>query len=260
MRSLSRRRQDQQAAQLARVADGSLSEARSRRLREQAAASTAWGVELANQERALRLVRAWDEPAPPSLHARVAQMVAESQPEAQQAPAPVRARKAHLRRPLGGISLGAVCAAGVLTAVLALGGSTPTLAQTVHLALASSTMPAPASTPSGDLSLGSGIRFPSWLNDTAWHASGARVDSLDGRRIETVFYTDQNGRRIGYAIVSGAPLTVPHETTRMIDGVVFTVARTGKTTVVTWVHAGHTCVIAGRSVSASVALTLATDA
>ena len=81
---------------------------------------------------------------------------------------------------------------------------------------------------------------------------------MDGRKITTVFYTGRNGSRIGYAITNGAPLTGVHGQTVTRGGVRFTLQHSGGASLITWVRDGHTCVIAGRSVSDAALLPLAT--
>jgi len=81
---------------------------------------------------------------------------------------------------------------------------------------------------------------------------------VDGRKITTVFYTGRHGNRIGYAITDGAPLSGVHGDSVTRYGVRFTLQKSGPAHLITWVRSGHTCVIAGRSVSYRALLALAT--
>ncbi len=229
-------------AELARLADGSLPAVRESELRVRAQASPELAGALAEQQRALALLSAIDASAPASLRARVQQLT-----EAKTAPSPVRRR----RRLLGLV----VPAAVVLTlaVIVVFGGraSAPTVRQTVRLTLARATLPTPPQDLAhpGRLELHVGaVQFPSW---SGWQPAGARTDELSGRRVVTVFYTRAGGYRIGYAIVSGAPLRAIAGRSVLLDGVRFTQAREGSAALVTWVQAGHTCVIAATTVASS---------
>ncbi|MFZ1997266.1 MAG: hypothetical protein WAU75_24330, partial [Solirubrobacteraceae bacterium] len=141
------------------------------------------------------------------------------------------------------------------------GAAAPTVPATARLALASATLPSPAVDPSQSQDLmmtGAGIPFPAWGASTGWTTSGARTDVVDGRKITTVYYVGRNGNRVGYAIAGGAPLSGAHGDTVTRYGVRFTLQRSGPARLITWVRSGHTCVIAGRSVSYSTLLALAT--
>src|SRR5918992_1481595 len=48
-----------------------------------------------------------------------------------------------------------------------------------------------------------GLSFPDWSQKFGWRATGARTDTLAGRRMTTVFYV-KGARRIAYTIVGGA--------------------------------------------------------
>src|SRR5262249_36863830 len=54
------------------------------------------------------------------------------------------------------------------------------------------------------------VSFPSWREPFGWRADGVRMDTLAQRRATTVFYA-KRGRRIGYTILDGSPLTVPRD-------------------------------------------------
>ena len=239
-------------AELARLADGSLPETRAAELRAEVAKSPQLEQALAEQKRALALVRSADPPAPDSLRRWV--------DEQTRAAAPVRQRP-RLRI---GFALPAIAALAVVIAALVVvasgGSSAPTLQQTTHVALAAAVAPAPGVAP-GDRAVltetVAGIPFPNW-GPTGWKPSGARVDKLAGRTIVTVFYKDPNGNKVGYAIVGGAPIAVKGGTTQNVGGVEYTFLTIGSAHLVTWVQSGHTCVVAGRDVSPQTLLHLVT--
>ena len=78
----------------------------------------------------------------------------------------------------------------------------------------------------------------------------------DGRTIHTVFYT-RAGQRIGYAIAADSPLSVDGGRTVTRNGVRMRVLHTGDATIVTWLRAGHTCILAARHIDPDVLLELA---
>ena len=238
--------------ELTRLADGTLPADRHADLLAQIQQSPELTAALAEQERAVTMLRSLDEPAPAALRARLDDLTG---------PAPTRRR---LRwRPAFALP-GATAIAAAVAAVVILvsgGGATPTVPVAARLALASATLPAPAvnAGDSEDLALSAaGIPFPAWGPQHGWTADGARTDTVDGRRITTVFYKGRHGDHIGYAITDGAPLRGVHGRTVMRYGVRFTLQKSGPAQLISWVRAGHTCVIAGRSVSYSTLLKLAT--
>lgn len=241
--------------ELTRLADGSLAPERRADLRAQIQQSPEMAAALAEQERAVSLLRALDEPAPAALRARVDELTC--------SPAGGRVRRPARRwRPafvLPGAT--ALAAAVAVVVVLVSGGSAaPTVPAAARFALAAATLPAPPVNPRHSQMLtlsGAGIPFPAWGPKEGWVTSGARKDTAGGRRITTVFYTGRHGERIGYAITGGAPLSGAHGTTVTRYGVRFTLQRTGAARLVTWVRSGHTCIIAGRSVSYPTLLALA---
>lgn len=241
-------------AELARVADGSLAPEREAELRRQIAADSELAAALAAQERAVTMLRAVDTAAPAALRGAVAARLRAAE----------RPRRGWAGVPRVRIALPATAlvAAIALFAVL-LGGSGqpgPTLPQTVHLTLAAAVSPAPAEQGAArtlDIS-GAGIPFPYWQRVVGWRATGARADTVAGRRIVTVFYGAQWGNRVGYAIVSGRPIAVPpgHAVTR--GGVIYRLMGSDGAELVTWLRNGHTCVIAGRGIAPGTLLRLAT--
>jgi hypothetical protein len=240
-------------AELARLADGSLPASRQSELRAEVDGSPELAAALAEQQHAVSLLRALDDPAPESLRARVQELTG-----------PARmSRPAHRRRPflLPAATVLAVAVAA-LVIVLQGGGAAPTLPQTVHLTLAASTMPSPAEDASHDGLLrlrADGLPFPYYEDTVGWKTDGSRTDTIGGRRIVTVFYTLTGHGRVGYAIVSGRPLRVTAGTNVDRDGTRFTIGRVGSADLVTFLRSGHTCVIAGRRVGYRTLLKLATD-
>jgi hypothetical protein len=240
-------------AELARLADGSLPAPRLSELRADVDESPDLAAALAEQQRAVSLLRALDQPAPESLRGRVQELT--NPPRASAAP---QRRRAFV---LPGATVLAVAVAALV--VLVQGGtSAPTVPQTVHLALAASTMPSPSEDSSHRdlLSLRvDGIPFPYYERTIGWQTAGSRTDTLGGRRVVTVFYTAPHGSRVGYAIVSGAPLASTTGSSEELQGHRFTLRQVGSARLVTWLRSGHTCVIAGSRVSYRTLLSLATD-
>jgi hypothetical protein len=103
-----------------------------------------------------------------------------------------------------------------------------------------------------------GIHFPYWDRPFGWRASGERVDSLDGRTIRTVFYSDARGRRIGYAIVAGAPApAIDGGGVHWRKGTAYRLTKAHGAPVVTWLRDGRLCIVSGRGVDARTLLALA---
>jgi anti-sigma factor RsiW len=260
---------------LTRLADGSLSPERQRELRAQIQGSPALSRELAEQERAVALLRSTSQvTAPDSLRARLEELTAHAgQPSAEAAEptegaltgaarpgASGKAAKQPRRRPRFRLGFGVPALAGAvaLAAVVAVllignnGSSGPTLHQTARVALASATLPPPSANGSNPAVLNArvdGIPFPDWGGHIGWPAVGQRTDTIDGQRVHTVFYGKHNGTRIGYAIVAGSPVAVSGGKTISENDVHYTLFDAGGARAITWRRDGHTCVIAGRGVS-----------
>jgi hypothetical protein len=238
--------------ELTRLADGSLPAERQADLLAQIRQSPELTAALAEQERAVTILRALDAPAPAALRTRVDELTGAT--ASRRAP---RWRRAFV---LPGATAIAAAAAAVVVLVSG-GGAAPTVPVAARLALASATLPSPPVNPSKSQNLAltaAGIPFPAWGAKAGWTANGARSDMVDGRKITTVYYLGRHGDRIGYAITSGAPLSGVHGSSTTRYGVRFTLQQSGPARVITWVRSGHTCVIAGRSVSYATLLALAT--
>ncbi len=156
------------------------------------------------------------------------------------------------RVPAFALTFATACAAAA-AALLVVGGATaPTVARAAQLALARPTASAPATL----VASGTAIRFPDW-SAVGWPASGVRHDSVGGRSLTTEFYRSYEGT-IGYTISSGAPLrwgSVAVQTT--VSGERYQVISTAGSRIVTWVQAGHTCILASRTASSRAMLALA---
>jgi hypothetical protein len=238
--------------ELTRLADGSLPADRQTDLLAQIRQSPELTAALAEQKRAVTMLRALNEPAPAPLRTRVDELTGS---------APTR-RGSRWRRAF--VLPGATALAAAVAAVVILisgGGATPTVPVAARVALASATLPAPAVNPNEAQNLtlsAAGIPFPAWGPQKGWTADGARTDTVDGRKITTVFYVGRTGKRIGYAITDGAPLSGVHGQSVTRYGVRFTLQQSGPARLISWVRSGHTCVIAGRAVSYRALLALAT--
>ncbi|HWJ51490.1 MAG TPA: hypothetical protein VNR42_10740 [Solirubrobacteraceae bacterium] len=205
-------------------------------------------------------LHAIDVRAPEELHRRVQSLVAERTTGSR-----VRGGVGgRTRWPLllGGAGTTVAAAAVILVLILAGGGSSKLSVREVSArTLLAATTAAPRESPRERGALTEnvdGVAFPYWKGRFGWRASGTRSDTIDGRTVRTVFYSDTSGQRIGYAIVSGTPAPAAH------GGVV--VWRHGKpyrllsehgVTSVVWMRSGRLCVVTGRGVSSSMLLALA---
>jgi hypothetical protein len=271
--------------ELAALADGTLTGA----AREQALAhvkdSPDLQAALAEQRRVVELTAAADARAPQSLHRQVEAMLtqhAEAR-DARGAEHPQRAPRASFwaraKTPSFGsartwrigftwrIGLAAVAAVALLAAVVAIsstgghsGSRGLSVQRTAALALSPATGPAPAENEQHRSQLTvavGGVAFPYWEERFGWRSSGTRKDELAGRTVTTVFYTDGQGRRVGYAIAAGQAPQTSGGTVVRHWGVSYRLLSHDGATVVTWQRGGHLCVVAGRGVSASTLLGLA---
>jgi hypothetical protein len=239
--------------ELAALADGSLPPEGAQRLLTRVQREPRLAAELATQRRALELLAAaGGEPAPTDLHDRVALLSSRA-----------GGRRSRVARPaaLGG-ALAGLCAVVIALALVLTGGhgAAPTLGQAVALTQSPAQLPTPRESVLHDGRLEAsvqGVSFPYWNRDSGWRPAGARRDSLAGRFVETVFYRSQGGRRVGYAIVAGSPLSAAGASPVERDGVEFHRLRMGGANAITWVERGHSCVLSG-NVSDGMLLHLAT--
>jgi hypothetical protein len=242
---------DDEPVELAAVADGSLPPD------ERAAAEARLGESpelealLAEQERAVALVRqatAATE-APAGLRTRI------------DAERRVRGRRARPRFALATGLAAAAAVALVLILILPGGAGGPSLASAAALSARPATDPAPpprAGQPKLlDREVG-GVPFPSWEKKFGWKTTGQRADSLHGRDTTTVFY-GKKGKRVGYTIVDGKPLKIPAGAApARRNGIQLKTFRTedGRL-VVTWLRNGRTCILAATGVPRDTLLKLA---
>jgi hypothetical protein len=182
--------------------------------------------------------------APDSLRASVAALAAP------------RRRRAPLRGfAMGFVAVGAACA---LLLVLVFGGSStggPSVADAATAALQPLSGPPPTVDPTRDELLTTHIdrlNFPRWDEAFQLRATGARHESLSGRRAVTVSYANRAGDTVGYTILATPPLDWPGGSRRVVhEGTPLWISRQDGATVVAWRRAGHTCVLASRTMPAS---------
>jgi hypothetical protein len=157
----------------------------------------------------------------------------------------------------------ALAAAGAVLAVTLPGGGggaalTPTAA--AALALGPATLPPPRESASNRAELAAsvgGAAFPYWKERFGWRGSGARSDTLGGRAVTTVFYSNPSGQRIGYAIVAGPAPSPGSGTVVERWGIPYRLSAHDGANVIVWRRGGHLCVMAGRGVSPQTLLSLA---
>ncbi len=205
-------------ADLSALADGCLYGHRRAVIEARVATDPVLAGALERQRMALAMIAASSLPAPLSLRIRIEELEAAR-------PAARAAWRWRRLLPTAGLALAATLAALVLVAA---GG--PAVDDVLAVGLRPSTAPA-----SLDREF-EGIRFPSY---SKWEATGSRTDTIDGRRVRTVFY-ERDGQRIAYAIVAGPALS---------DEPRLRTVRDGDVVAVTWTRDGRTCVISASGVS-----------
>ncbi len=283
-------------AELAALADGTLSEQRHESVLARVAESPELAAELEDQRRAMMLVSSLERVEAPTLLRRSIELAAAGDAAAGEGSASARAtagrasrqtrsdaaaahssqrtRERGSRRASSSLRLPSRLAAGVAFAaavavvlvvlVLTTGGSTsaPTVLQASSAGLRTATGAAPAESSHNPHLLAvsaAGIDYPYWGGTLGWKAIGARTDTVGGRTVTTVFYTNSRARRIGYSIVAGDPLAIPVGSSSVErHGVSFHVISHTNPTIVTWREAGHTCILSARGVSAGTLMRLAT--
>jgi hypothetical protein len=177
-----------------------------------------------------------------------------------------RPRRGRPRPWLAAAGIAAACALAV--ALVAAPGEqrdgvgSPSVQDVVAATRLPARQPAPVAVGGARLSAAvEGVAFPDWRRAFGWKTTGRRTDRIGDRTVTTVFYRYSDKRRLGYAIVAGAPLApaAGRDVTR--GGARYRVlTRAGRTTV-TWTQAGHTCVIdAPAAVPAATLVTLASRA
>ncbi|HEX5195285.1 MAG TPA: hypothetical protein VFW09_21015 [Solirubrobacteraceae bacterium] len=270
---------------LTQLADGSLHEGTAEQLRARAEASPELRARLAEQERAVSLMRSVDVAAPEALRARVAGMLdeasgatrADDDAVADDDPAAAQPNREHARRRRSRsrrwargsrwrntmfLPAATALAIVIVALVFVIGGGTsaPSIDQTAKLALAPATAPAPPRDVAHPRLLAAsvdGIPFPYYGDRSGWHAIGSRSDVVHERKIVTIYYRAQDGTRVGYSIVPGGSLSNGGGPSTVRGGVRYWFGRERSGRYVTWVRDGHTCVIAGRTASDRALLRLA---
>jgi hypothetical protein len=194
----------------------------------------------ADEQRIGALLHAVEAPAPAALHARIAALAAEP-----------RNGRFTLTLALSG-SLAA--AAVVIALALSGGPAAPTARAVSQIALERPTGQAPRA----PVAAGTAIAFPRW-SARGWPASGARSDRLGGRTVTTEFYDSYGGGTLGYSIVAGAALRwgTGGRLVSRPGGRYWVALAADGARIVSWVQAGHTCVLASRSASSATLLELA---
>lgn len=220
---------------LAALADGTLAAKHAAALEARIAHDPRLAAALARQRAVVTVMQdaAAAVSAPVSLRERVA---------AAPRPRAVRARR-------GGLALAAAAlAAAALVTVLVLprgvpGG--PSVVEAAALAERPALEPAPRPASAKLLDRrAAGLPFPDWSQKFGWRATGTRTDTLDGRRLTTVFYANGE-RQLAYTIVDGPALELPAGRDSVVEGTRLRLLRAAGRTVVTWERGDHTCVLSG---------------
>ncbi len=214
-----------------------------------------------NEHELVAFLRSLDARAPEALHAKVQALIEERSGAA--------ARRGRLSRGLvarrswltGGV---AVACAVVIVLLVSLGGpspSTPTLDTLAAAALRPATRVAPSESQSRHTQLAAsveGVAFPYWGARFGLRSSGSRTDRIAGHAVQTVFYTDSRGQRIGYSILAGRPAPGVTGGSLAVRGATdYRVLVARGRTVIAWLRSGHLCVIAARGVAPATLLRLA---
>jgi hypothetical protein len=233
-------------AELAALADGTLTGRRRAELEAEVARSPELRALLAEQERAVGLLRGVDVAAPAGLRARI-----EERPPVR---LPIR-----LSLAFGATAALAVAAIAI---VLAVGGaSSPSLAKAATVGQRLPAAGAPAAQAGQPKLLAvdvEGVPFPNWAAKFGWRAVGSRTDTVGGRRTTTVFYA-KAGKRLAYTIVAGDALKVPsggRPAVREGTPLVAFADLSGRPAV-TWLRGGHTCLLTADGVPRATMLKLA---
>jgi anti-sigma factor RsiW len=241
---------DDQLADLARLADGTLPADRRAEVEARVAASPKLSSVVESQRAALDALRGTaDTGAPARLRAKVDRQRGAG-------------RRARGRRRRVGSAI-AVAAAVSLALILVLPGAFsggPSVDDAAALAEKPPTGAAPGTVPGTPELLRAevdDVSFPNYAAKFGWKPAGARQDDRSGRDATTVYY-ENGGRTIAYTIVSGDALDPPPDaasTTR--GGVEYRSFRDDGRPVVTWERDGHTCVLSGKAVRPATLLALA---
>ena len=242
---------EDQLADLARLADGTLPADRRAEVEARVAASPQLSSIVERQGVALDALRgAANTGAPARLRAQVDRRRGAG-----------RAAQGGRRRVVVGGAI-AVAASVVLALILVLPGAfsgDPTVDDAAALAEKPPTQAAPGAVPDAPLLRAEvdDVPFPNYTAEFGWKPVGAREDDPSGRAATTVYY-EKGNRALAYTIVSGDALDPPaaaRSTTR--GGVEYRTFRDDGRTAVTWERDGHTCVLSGEAVRPAELLELA---
>jgi hypothetical protein len=216
----------------------------------------------------VEFVRAIDVRAPQELHGRIEALVTErSAPSGEGArrPGPA-AGPSWLPRRVGAAAIAAaIVLVALVVALTSTGGSSAmSTGRAYALTQGTGAMPAPQPGPSAaGAALAARVEdvaFPNWEARYGWRSAGERIGRAGGRAVTTVFYETYAGRRIGYAIVAGAPApSISGGTVRRVEGTSYRVSSVGGGHIVTWLRDGRLCVIGGAHVGAGTLLALASS-
>jgi anti-sigma factor RsiW len=241
---------DKQLAELSALADGTLAPERRAEVEARIAASPELKV-LYERERSVveHLHKAAETTrAPGALRARI-----EAERGLRRAP---RGLGWPLRPAYAGASAAVLAVVALAVVLVSPAGtpSAPSVGQAASLALRGSSAAPPTPDRSDPaVKLGRNVEdvyFPNWTR-FRWRAVGQRGDRLDGRSASTVYY-EWMGKRIAYTIVSAPALSQPAASTTTLNGTELRTLRLDGRDVVTWRRAGHTCVLSGAGVNATV--------
>jgi anti-sigma factor RsiW len=229
---------DDQLADLARLADGTLPADRRAEVEARVAASPELASIVERQGVALDALRGTaDTGAPARLRAHVERRRA----------AGGRAAGRRGRVVIGGAI--ATASAVLLAVILVLPGTFsggPSVADAAALAQKPPTQAAPRNVTGVPQLLRAevdDVAFPNYAAKFGWKPAGARRDDPSGRGATTVYY-EKDARTIAYTIVSGDALDPPSDARSTTRGrVEYRTFREDGRTVVTWERDGHTCVL-----------------
>jgi anti-sigma factor RsiW len=246
---------DEELADLARLADGTLPANRRAEVEARVAASPQLSSIVARQGIALEALRGTAEiGAPARLRAHV-----DRRRGAGREGRGGRRRLAFGRSVAGVAAVAAVGLALILVLPSGFSGA-PSVADAASLAEEPPTQPAPGSVPGAPALLRAevdDVPFPNYAAKFGWKPVGAREDDPSGREATTVHYR-KGARTVQYTIVSGDALDPPSDArTTSRAGVEYRSFRHDGRTVVTWERNGHTCVLSAKAVRPAELLTLA---
>jgi hypothetical protein len=236
--------------ELTQLADGALGVNERGALEDRIAASPALAAAFERQQTAGAALRGLDLAAPAGLRARI-------EAEGRRPAARVRRRRLSIA---GGLAAAAAAAALLAVVVLPSSSTEPSLAATAMLSDRPATQATVAVDDANPKLLAAsyhGVPFPNLADQFGWRQAGSRSDELDGRDTMTVFY-ERGGRRIGYTIVAGKPISPPQNANGAnVNGVALHSTADGTRQIVTWMRGGKTCVLSGKDVSTQDLLALA---